>query len=219
MTTQPDLFIFDLDGTLADTAADIRYYLNETLREYGMPEHGLPEVIRFIGNGSKKLVQRALPVSHEAMWQQVHDRFLFHYDKGQVKEAELYPGVMDFLRTCTQNMAILTNKPTIPTQNLLKYFGIESYFKMVVCGDSGPAAKPHPEGLGSILAQLNCSPERALMVGDSLPDVQVARTLGVTSCALLQGFGDTEQLLQAGPDLVLADFREFCGVFSVACVK
>ncbi|MBN2340253.1 MAG: HAD-IA family hydrolase [Deltaproteobacteria bacterium] len=223
-----DAIIFDLDGTLADTAPDICANLNHTLNAWGLSPYSVEEVKRFVGNGAKMLALRALRgrtdelrakgISDEANAPELLERFfadlMAFYAQNESALTTLYPGVREFLQNTSITLAIFTNKPGVPTLRFLDHFGLADYFAAVLHADNVPHHKPHPEGVFRILSALHATPARTLMVGDGIPDVEVAKAAGVRSVALLQGFAAEADLRAAGPDWLASTFAEFAALLS-----
>lgn len=208
MQTQPNYFIFDLDGTLFDTSLDLANSVNFALAKHGFPTHTIPQIVSFIGNGSLQLLRRSIPTDQEGILPEVHQAFLNHYLKNCTIDTKPYPGVLEFLET-NARASILTNKPHAPTIRILEHFGLQTRFDFVLCGDTAPARKPEPDGLKLILTEVGVSPSEALMVGDDLPDIGVAKALGVPSLILLTGFGEEDALRSANPSFIARDFLSF----------
>jgi phosphoglycolate phosphatase len=165
-------------------------------------------VISFIGNGSLNLIRRSLPEEKMLLLPEIHRTFLAHYNENCTIDTKPYPSVMEFLKTDAP-ASILTNKPYAPTIRILAHFNLLGRFDHILCGDTAPARKPEPAGLRSILEQVGIAPEHALMVGDDLPDIGVAKATGTPSLALLNGFGDAQELREANPTYTAEDFSAF----------
>lgn len=213
---QVPFFVFDLDGTLFDTGNDLARAVNHSLRHFGFPEHEIPTVISFIGNGALNLIRRSTGSSDEARVAEVHALFLDYYLDNCVTDTQPYPGVLEFLQLPFR-AAMLTNKPYAPSLRILQHFGLVNRFESIICGDTAPARKPAPEGLLQILQNAGVEPQDALMIGDDPVDIQVARAAGVPSYALCGGFGKTAELLEHQPNFVADDFRQFAQGYAASC--
>jgi phosphoglycolate phosphatase len=192
--------LFDLDGTLLDTAADISVALNRALAEQGLP--GLaPAVVRvLIGGGVPTLIGRtvarlgagAAAVDTEALL----DRFTFHYgwiNRHEEMQTRAYPGVAEGLaglHALGLKLAVVTNKPRQATIDLLTRLGLARPIQAVVGGDSVAHRKPHAEGLLRACEELRVGPREALMVGDSRTDVLAARAAGLTVVCVPYGYNE-----------------------------
>jgi len=186
------LIVFDLDGTLVDSRRDLAESTNEMLATYGAPEFSIDVVARMVGEGAKKLVERALaaagldPNERDAL-----DRFRAIYDRRLLVHTKPYAGIPDVVRSLAEahDLAVLTNKPEAPSWRLLEAFGIAGVFARVIGGDSGPARKPDPAGLQALMDDLGTASTATWLVGDSMIDVETARRAGVRMCVALYGFG------------------------------
>jgi phosphoglycolate phosphatase len=177
--------LFDLDGTLLDTAADITLALNRALTEQNLPTLARSEVRDLIGRGAPALVERSLErvgaATSAADAKLLLDRFHHHYERihehGEM-QTRVYPGVargLDALHAFGFLLAVVTNKPRATTMHLLTRMGLIQWMQAVVGGDSGQQRKPHPQPLLTACEQLGVAAAETLMVGDSLTDVTAAR--------------------------------------------
>jgi phosphoglycolate phosphatase len=202
-------FVFDLDGTLFNSLGDLGNSVNYALRRFALPTHGEKEIRSFIGNGSLNLIRRSLGAEREHWAPEVHKVFMEHYYEHCLGQTHAYAGVLEFLARHQGPCALLTNKPIEPTWKILRHFHLENRFTGVLGGDNAPARKPDPAGLLALLEQAGVQPAQALMVGDDVPDVLVARNAGVRSLAILGGFGRPELIEHLHPDFKVDDFAAF----------
>jgi phosphoglycolate phosphatase len=195
-----EAILFDLDGTLLDTAADIAEALNRTLAEHGWPPVPPGEVRRMIGRGAPMLIERAAMfqnrASDEAGKAAMVERFFHHYgfleESGEFK-AETYAGAAECLRTLHEaglRIAVVTNKQHRFANGLLKKLGLRPWVDCIVGGDSCPRRKPDPAPLLFACEQIKVAPSRALMVGDSTNDVQAARGAGIPVLCVPYGYNE-----------------------------
>ena len=194
MIHSPRAVIWDLDGTLIDSAADLAAALNELLLEHGARE--LPEaaVRPMIGDGALRLVERAFAATGTPLSVASRDmtvrRFLRLYGENAVRDTRRFDGalaVMDRLASAGCVHGICTNKPHAIATVILERLGFAARTRAVVGGDSTPHNKPHPAPLVSCLRQLGVSRDHALMIGDSANDVLAARAAGLP--VIVVGFG------------------------------
>ena len=210
-TERYDLFVFDLDGTLADTREDIAASLNYAVSTLGRPQFDLETVTGYIGNGAPVLLRRALGA--EAAQAEVEKGlrlFLEHYAGHCLDRTVLYPGVertVEMLAEAGKKLAVLTNKPTAMSLTILSALGIGKRFLRIDGGDRHPAKKPDPTGLREIVAALGAGPERTLMVGDSGVDIATARAARTAAAGVLWGFKPREVLIDP-PEHVLESMEE-----------
>lgn len=213
--------LFDLDGTLVDSAADLMHASNALLAELGRPPVDLAAVRSFIGDGAPKLVERVLaatggvPAPNEAA--RCLERFLAIYEADPSAHSALYPGVADTLDRLAEaglRLGVCTNKPMGATLRLLGDLGIAGRFAAVVGGDSYPTRKPSPEPVLGLLERLEASPEEAVFVGDNEHDVAAARAAGV-ALVLLVPYGYARVPLDGLPhDGILGGFADLAGRLS-----
>lgn len=207
--------VFDLDGTLVDSAEDLRSASNILLAELGRAPLDLPTIKSFIGDGVAKLVTRALeatgglPVGQEEST--LLRRFLDVYEADPSSHTRPFSGVVETLGVLRQQglrLGICTNKPIIATQRLLEDLGLRQLVDAVVGGDSFPSRKPSPEPLLGLLAMLGVPAARAVMVGDNEHDVAAARAAGVAKVLIMRYGYSRVPLNQLAHDGVLDRFDE-----------
>lgn len=199
--------VFDLDGTLADTAPDIRAAANGVLAALGATPLSLEETVRFIGNGAPAFVARmraarGLPETDEPA---LLEAFLAGYENSH-DLTRLYPGVPQALLALKDEgilLGICTNKPESPARALLDHLGLSQSFEVVIGGDSLPVRKPDPAPLRAVLAALDA--EEALFVGDSEVDEATARGAGVAFALFEHGYRKTP-LGRVAPHMRFGDF-------------
>jgi len=206
--------IFDLDGTLVDSASDLRDAVNVLLAEEGLRQLDLDEVKSMIGDGAAKLVERAVSATggDRSRLPALVTRFLQIYEADATRHTEAYPGVVETLvglRQLGLPLAVGTNKPYRATIDILEALGLRGYFDAVIGGDTLPERKPHPAPILAALSRLGIAPEVALMVGDNYHDVQAAQAAGVRAFAVTYGYSHkphaelgAERLIDTMPELL-----------------
>lgn len=193
MTSQANIVVFDLDGTLIDSAPDIRAAANLVLVARGHVPLSLVETYKFIGKGAANFiaqmcVARGIPAGQSASYLEA---FLEHYVSA-VAETTVYPHVFETLaqlRSIGLVLGICTNKPLTPTHSVLALLGLDQFFTAVVAGDSHGVRKPDPMPLQDAIAQ--CGTGRALYVGDSEVDAETAARAGQPFALFAQGYNNT----------------------------
>lgn len=193
------LVIFDLDGTLLDTLADLAESTNEALSLNGFPRHAIGEYKFFVGNGINKLFERALPegAKTEANIQRVRKAFLAHYDVHNTDLSRPYPGIpalLEELQNAGVRLAVASNKYQAATCKLIAHFFPAIRFAAVLGQREGVPAKPDPAIVREILTLTGVEPADALYVGDSGVDMQTALQGGVTACGVTWGFRPRTEL-------------------------
>lgn len=193
-----DAVVFDLDGTLIDSAPDIHAAINHVLAEKGYAPLSLPDVTGFIGNGVARLVERAFHhrqanLGADGLAKTIQ-RFTDIYAGSSAVLTRPYPGVaeaLDVLNRQGVKLGVCTNKPEALARSILDELGLGRHFKTVIGGDSCRTRKPNPEPLLACLDQLGGAPPRALYIGDSATDVQTARAAGMPVLLVTYGYTTT----------------------------
>ncbi len=199
------LLIFDLDGTLVDSRADIRTGVNLTRAHYGLAPLAIETVAGFIGNGTRKLIERAFaetPVDiDEAL--DINNRF---YNEHLHDATRPYPGVLSGLEELGRagnTLAVLTNKPSPACRAILHHFKIMDAFAAVLGGDSTPKIKPDPEPVFMIMQSAGFAAADTWMIGDNYTDIDAAHGANIRSAFVTYGFG------QAGANKPTRAFDSF----------
>ncbi|HEX8960494.1 MAG TPA: HAD-IA family hydrolase [Geobacteraceae bacterium] len=207
------LIIFDLDGTLTDSLADLTDATNHMLAGLGRPALDCGEVRKLVGQGARKLVERALPGASEGEVESGLNAFLEYNNDHIADKTRLYPGVaetLDRLRTEGRRMAVISNKNVLLCRKLLDLLGVGEYFDEVLGADSLPFRKPSPEPILKILRDFGVDPAEAVMVGDSINDVAAGKGAGVITVGCAYGYGDVDEL--AGADFLVTALSELWGL-------
>jgi len=214
------LLVFDLDGTLIDSAQDLCNSVNAALAH--VDRQPLPDQIiaGFVGNGAPLLVRRSLAYEtgsdpalvDDELQARTYKFFLDYYREHQLDFTYAYEGVLEALAALKtlhdvhggnpRLMAVLTNKPVRPAKGICAGLGLADYFLHIYGGDSFATKKPDPEGLRALMNEIGARPEETVMVGDSKVDVQVARNAGVWSVGCAFGFGP-QNLKETPPDILV----------------
>ncbi|HET9595404.1 MAG TPA: HAD-IA family hydrolase [Anaeromyxobacteraceae bacterium] len=198
--------VFDLDGTLVDSKLDLCLAVNHALRRVGLPERTMEEVAGFVGEGAQKLVERAvaprLDLARAAL-----DAWWEHYEAHLLDHTVLFPGLAELLERAPFALAVHTNKPGRLARRILDGLGVAQRFGDVVGGDEAPR-KPDPAGTRGILEALGVAPEEAVLVGDSLVDLETARAVPLRFVPVAWGLVDAERLVAAGSPVPARDAGE-----------
>jgi len=195
MTLRP-LIVFDLDGTIIDSRLDLAESVNEMLAAYGAEPLPVETVTSMVGEGARVLVARAIRATGRTVdAQQALGRFREIYDRRLINHTRLYDGIDAVIREVAKRavVSVLTNKPDAPTRRLLDHFGLTPSLTAIIGGDSGFPRKPDPAALRHLIDQAPSTPERTMMVGDSVVDVETAMRASVAICVARYGFGGAER--------------------------
>jgi phosphoglycolate phosphatase len=190
-----DAIVFDLDGTLIDSADDLGHAANRLLTEEGRRRLSPAEVRRFIGDGARVLVQRAMAETGEPVSDQSLDdltrRFIAHYEADPTASTIVYPGVaetLERLRAAGLRIAVCTNKPQAATEAVLRALGLAEWIEAAAGGDRFAVRKPDPGHLLGTLSLLGVAAARAVMVGDNEHDASAARAAGTGAVLVTYGY-------------------------------
>jgi len=191
----PAAIVWDLDGTIVDSAPDLAAALNTLLDAYGKPPICEASVRRMIGNGVAKLIERGFAESGlvvgETELQSLQPEFMSIYSGRATQLSELYPGARSAIRAFHESgvsQAVCTNKPEMVSRTILHHMNLTQYFEFVVGGDTFAHRKPHPLPLQSCLKALETNVDSTLMIGDSAVDADTARAVGMTIGLVTHGY-------------------------------
>ncbi len=205
------LLIFDLDGTLIDSALDYTNAVNRLLVEHQHPMLSRQDIIFGLGNGLRALLHKFFPEfrmeDHE--FQLLEKKFLDYYEEICLTHAQFYPGALEFLENWDGDLALVTNKNRHPTLKILDHWGWpESRWNVVFTYDSFPEKKPHPRPLLEVLKRTGRLKSEAIMIGDGLPDVMAAQAADISSIACTFGYSKIEDLKKYSPAAYLNSYTE-----------
>lgn len=222
--------IFDLDGTLADTLESLAYCTNKALADFGMEplEQGLFK--KFVGNGSRMQITRALRarqaeempredngqdddgfLTQPRLLEEVHDRYLKYFAKDCMYGVHPYEGIVPVLEELKKRgvkIAVFSNKPHANTVEVVEALFGKGYFDAVRGQKDGYPKKPAPDGVYAILEELGAAPQDCVYVGDSWVDIETGHHAGAKSVGVLWGFRDREELEQHHADAVISSPEE-----------
>jgi phosphoglycolate phosphatase len=209
-----DLMIFDFDGTLADTGADLVCSINHTLTAMRLDPRPAKEIISFVGDGIKKLIERSLGENNKERLEEAIGIFNGHYEKHLLDQTVLCPQIEDVLKYFNHKMkVILTNKRYSLTLAIARGLHIDRYFMEIVGADSTPFQKPDQRVVEYLLTKYNADPQKTVIIGDGVNDIAVAKNAGILSCAHLNGLGNKETLLAMEADFYCENLMEINSLF------
>ena len=219
---QPEALLFDLDGTLIDSVPDLASAVDYTLKKANLPEVGEARVRGWVGNGARKLLERALVHCQGSVTEAELDRllpvFFEAYEQCCAEHTVAYPGVETALAHWHRmgiKLACVTNKPERFAVKIIRHFGWDDSMPVVLGGDSLPQKKPAPEPLWEACKRLGVARSGAIMVGDSVNDVQAARAAAMPVIAGPYGYNYGSDIREAQPDLVVAQLDELLSLSTI----
>ncbi len=221
---RPQAVLFDLDGTLVDSLADIIAAVHLLERELGLPGCTDQQVSHWIGQGARVLVRRVVAgdrdsLVDEPVLEQAFAIFMRHYAQQGTLRTRLYADAEQVLKTLRQQgirIGLVTNKPKAITLDLLDTLNIAHYFAVVLGGGDVARPKPQPDMLLAAAAQLGVRPQDCLMVGDSSNDVQAARHADMPVAAVRGGYNHGEPIEYSQPDWVLDKLADLLPLLRIA---
>lgn len=216
----PGTVVFDLDGTLVDSIADIAVAMNRAFEEFGLPGLPVSTYQELVGEGSVVTIGRGLLLqtgaADPAMVEQVNAAFLEYYTEAPADQSRPYPGVVAVLETLSAagtHLAVCTNKDQAPTDTTLDKLDLSRFFGAIVGVTAELPRKPHPAMLEAAVARCGGSLAETVMIGDSKTDVALARAAGVP--VILVSFGFSQRPAhELGADLVIDHFGELLGALA-----
>lgn len=199
--------VFDLDGTLIDSVADLANSVNYGLGRQNLPSRTTAEVLSFIGDGVRKLIERAVGEEARDRTDAVLEIFTDHYRDHCTDNTTLYNGVAETLHElqACHRLGVLTNKSLSFTEIILRKLAIRDFFEEVLGGDSLATRKPDPAGLLHLAGKWEIPPSRMAMVGDHATDIRTSLAAGAVTIFCAYGIGDAGRL---PTDAVIDSFRE-----------
>lgn len=205
------LIVFDLDGTLLDTAGEVNDAINDAFNEVGLPLITLDQTRQWVGKGATNFLEKALEFCDVRLkTQQEFDEllaiFFRHYERRSGTNSTIYPCVTESLNGLHKGglkLAVLTNKFFVGADLVLKAHQLDHLFGDILAGDTFPQKKPDPIGVHFLMNKYNLLPEQVLFIGDSSTDVQTARNAGVDIWVVPYGYNHGEDIAEANPDRII----------------
>ncbi|MGP5550820.1 phosphoglycolate phosphatase [Psychrobacter namhaensis] len=211
------LLIFDFDGTLIDSVPDLADAANIMLSQLGKPSYPIDTIQEWVGNGSRMLVERALsgsievdPHLSDAEIEAAERLFFDAYAAHDTSKTSAYPDVETGLKQLTDagfTLALVTNKPIRFVPDILASLGWTSYFAMVLGGDSLSVKKPDPAPLLHVCETLKFDPTQALMIGDSINDIQAGKRANIDTVGLSYGYNYGKDIRDSQPNQAFDSFK------------
>lgn len=214
--TPVDALLFDLDGTLIDSQQDLAEAVRHIQKHYQLPLSDNKTVGTFIGDGVVRLVERAVPGLSDALLDEAVERFKKFYQEHCLDHTVLCEGALLALKHFQKKkLAVVTNKPERISRRILKGLHVDSFFAVVIGGDSLPKKKPDPLPLQHALSQLgNIDPDKAVMVGDGINDILAGKAAGIITCDLDSTISHSQAEKTHKPDFKIQALPELMRLFS-----
>lgn len=215
---QREVLLFDLDGTLVDSATDLHRAMNMSLNALQLPTVTEAQVRVWVGKGTALFCQSTLQhltgKVDPAQQQQLLETFLKIYNADPCVETQPFDGILEFLEwglAQKKTMICVTNKPELPARAIVDHLGMTHYFADVIGGDRFEERKPHPRQLLHCVEQYAQSKDQVLMIGDSSNDVEAARRAGIDCVVVSYGYNHGENILDCQPQQVVDNLCELIG--------
>jgi phosphoglycolate phosphatase len=208
------LIVYDFDGTLVDTLFDIADAVNLSLNELGLRTLSRATIRKYVGKGVERLMAQSIDGTGYTDLPRAVELFRRHYSENLMNYTRFYPSgreILDHFRDKKQ--AICSNKPEDFVRRILESLKSLDYFDAILGGDSVESKKPDPEGLLHLLDRFQCSPEMAVLVGDSPVDIETGKRAGVYTCIVNYGFGNPKEIASANPDCCIDHLSELKDLF------
>lgn len=205
------LLIFDLDGTLTDTAQDIADAINYALKPFGQKIYSVEETKAMVGSGISKLLESLIPVTDHASKEMVTNRFLEYYSEHLFDNTKAYPHVKETLSQLTPyKKAVVSNKREGFSKSILDRLGLLNFMDIVFGSDSVPEKKPSPVPIFNLLEKFGVSQKETVIIGDSNYDIAAGKAAGIRTIAVTYGFRKRETLEDA--DFIIDSFDELLDI-------
>ncbi|HEX3011956.1 MAG TPA: HAD-IA family hydrolase [Syntrophomonadaceae bacterium] len=204
--------IFDFDGVLIDSAADIINAVQHTRELFGRPVLPASQIISYVGHGAEYLIRKSFSDCNEELVIQALPLYKKYYLENALIETTLYPNVETTLQTIKREtdckIALVTNKPENIAKRILAGLNINDYFDLVLGPESVKKMKPDPEGINKFLSSFGVLAQNAIMVGDSHTDIEAGRNAGTHTCGVTYGLGNRAELIQSEPDFYISNMAQ-----------
>jgi phosphoglycolate phosphatase len=208
-----DFLIYDLDGTLVDSLGDIASSVNSVREDNGFKHLPLKQIRSYLGSGVNALISKAIPDKDETFKQNAVEKFKSYYKQHLLDTTIMFDGIKEMLGSLKdKKKAILTNKNEVYARDIVKEFGIASYFVEVWGGDTLNVRKPDPKTILELVRTTKSELSKTVMIGDSANDFLVARSAGITSLAVAYGYCDLDQIKAYKPDFIVKTPQEIIDI-------
>ena len=204
-----DLIIFDLDGTLIDSKADIANAVNYMLSQLDIKLLENEIIHSYVGKGVARLIKCSITDNNLDKFDKAIRLFRDYYLEHLMDNTTVYPNVNSILKYFGgKKKAIVTNKDERYTSPIINDLGLLPYFDKIICGDTTSSKKPNPEPLNAVINQLGVERDKTLIVGDGSADIEAGRRANIHTCGLTGGFGSREELVESEAHIIIDDIAE-----------
>jgi phosphoglycolate phosphatase len=208
------LIVYDFDGTLVDTLFDIADAVNLSLNELGLRTLSRETIRKYVGKGVERLMAQSIQGTGYADLNSAVEQFRKHYSEHLMNHTRFYPSGREILEHFRdKKQAICSNKPEDFVRRILESLESLEPFDAIIGGDSLKSRKPDPEGLLHLLEYFKCSPDQAVLVGDSSVDIETGQRAGVHTCVVTFGFSDPKEIASAGADCFIDHLSKLKDLF------
>ena len=215
---QPELIIFDLDGTLVDTIVDIASSVNYVLSQFGLPNHEISDYKQMVGNGFRVLVQRVLSPeksNDDIFFDKILRLSMQRYEEHALDRTRPFPGTVETLEALYRNeikLAVLSNKPDHLSKKIIESLFASVKFVAVWGDNKDRARKPDPSATLELCRNAKVDPQKSLFVGDSAVDIQTAKAARIAAVGAVYGYRSREELELAGADYLITSPPELLSI-------
>ncbi|MZH40748.1 MAG: HAD-IA family hydrolase [Nitrospinae bacterium] len=208
------LIVYDFDGTLVDTLFDIADAVNLSLEEMGLRTLSRETIRQYVGKGVERLMSQSINGTGFDDLSSAVELFRKHYSNNLMNHTRFYPSGREILdHFSDKKQAVCSNKPEEFVRRILESLESLDFFDAIIGGDSFNSKKPDPEGLNHLLECFQCSPEQAVLVGDSTVDIETGKRAKVITCVISHGFGDSNEIALAKPDFSIDHLSQLKEIF------
>ena len=211
-----ELFLFDLDGTLINSAQDIAEAVNFTLKELGKNPLPNDEIIKHVGYGARNLMKDILKTLDNNIIDRATNIFRDYYLKHSCEYTKPYPYIVELLNILKERnkkIGVITNKFEAVSKEILDKLNLSKYTDILIGADTTEERKPSPKPVLYALETLNVRPENSIIIGDSEVDIQAGKNAGINTALVLYGYGKTELAKQLNPDYIFSNVNEIINHF------
>ncbi|BBB93421.1 MAG TPA: HAD-IA family hydrolase [Methylomusa anaerophila] len=206
-----DLFLFDFDGTLINTAPDVQAAVNYMRKKYGLRDFTLKETESIIGRGQAYTINQAITDGINIDFNEAEEIYSKYYQENSARFSTFYPGVIEILnelKVKNKIMAVISNKYSYFVKKILTEMKYCDYFKLICGPDLIAEKKPNPQMVFYAIEQAGASADHTVFIGDSIYDIQTGKNAGITTICVTHGYGNYNEIVNEQPDFLIDNFRD-----------